>query len=75
MTSAEILKALEKIESLNNDTNHPSTVIIYTNSRVSLESLSNPKNHAFVVEKIKEKVANLDSNEWKIKFSWVKAHA
>ena len=63
-----ILKALETIESLNNDTNHPSTVIIYTDSRVSLDSISNPKSHAFLVEKIREKVANLESNELKIKF-------
>ena len=38
-----IFKALETIESLNNDTNNPSTVIIFTDSRVSLDSLSNPK--------------------------------
>ena len=50
-------------------------VIIYTDSQVSLDSLSNPKNHVFLVEKIREKVANLESNEWKIKFLWVKAHA
>ena len=50
-------------------------MIIYTDSRVSLDSLSNPKNHAFLVEKIRKKVANLESNELKIKFSWFKAHA
>ena len=60
-----IRKALETTESLNNDTNNPSTVIIYTDSRVSLDSLSNPKNHAFLVEKIREKVANLESNNGK----------
>ena len=50
-------------------------VIIYMDSRVSLDSLSNPKNHAFLVEKIRKNVANLESKDWKIKFSWVKAHA
>jgi ribonuclease HI len=70
-----ILKALETVESFNNNTINPRTVIIYTDSRVSLDSLSNPKNHAFLVEKIREKVGNLENNEWKIKFSWVKAHA
>ena len=47
---------------------------IFTDSRVSLDSLKNPKNHAFLVENIRKKVASLENNEWKIKFSWVKAH-
>jgi ribonuclease HI len=70
-----IFKALETIESLKDKEVNPHTVIIYTDSRVSLDSLSNPKNHAHLVEKIREKVANLEDKEWKIKFSWVKAHA
>jgi ribonuclease HI len=70
-----ILKALEAIESLDNNTINPLTAIIYADSRVSLDSLLNPKNHAFLVEKIRGKVATLDKKEWKIKFSWVKAHA
>jgi hypothetical protein len=59
----------------NNNTINPRTIIIYTDSRVSLDSLFNPKNHTFLVEKIREKVATLEKKEWKIKFSWVKAHA
>ena len=70
-----ILKALETIESINNNKINPRTVIIYTDSPVSLDSLSNTKNQAFLVEKIRKKLANLENNERKIKFSWVKAHA
>ena len=70
-----ILKALENIETLNNNIINPSTAIIYTDSRISLDSLQNPKNHAFLVEKIRGKIVNLQNNNWKIKFSWVKAHA
>ena len=66
---------IETIESLNNNTINPSTATIFTDSRVSLDSLHNPKNHAFLVEKIRKKVASLENNEWKIKFPWVKAHA
>ena len=61
--------------SLNNNTINPRKVIIYTDCRVSLDSLSNPKNHTFLVEKFRKEVANLGNNEWKIKFSWVKAYA
>jgi ribonuclease HI len=65
-----ILKALETLESLNNKAINPRTATIFTDSRVSLDSLLNPKNHAFLVEKIRRKVASLENNEWKIKFSW-----
>ena len=37
-----ILKALENTETFNNIIN-PSTAIIYTESRISLDSLQNPK--------------------------------
>ena len=38
-----ILKALETIETFNKNTINPSTAIIYTDSRISLDSLQNPK--------------------------------
>ena len=38
-----ILKALENIETFNNNIINPSTAIIYTDSRISLDSLQNPK--------------------------------
>ena len=58
-----ILKALETIESLNNNTINPRTATIFTDSGVSLDSLLNPKNHALLVEKIRKKVASLENNE------------
>jgi ribonuclease HI len=69
-----IHKALEEIELLNRESISPLTAIIYTDSRVSLDSLLNPNNHSFLLEKIRKKVASLERNEWRIKFSWVKAH-
>jgi ribonuclease HI len=68
-----ILKALEAIESLNSHSINPRTATIFTDNRVSLDSLHNPNNHAFLVEEIRKKVASLENTEWKIKFSWVKA--
>jgi ribonuclease HI len=69
-----IIKALEAIESLNRYNINPSTATIFTDSRVSLDSLHNPNNHAYLVEEIRRKVASLERCEWKIMFSWVKAH-
>jgi ribonuclease HI len=70
-----ILKPLEAINSLNKHTINPRTATIFTDSRVSIDSLWNPNNHAYLVEKIRKMVAILERREWKIMFSWVKAHA
>jgi ribonuclease HI len=69
-----ILKALEAIKSLNRNSINPRMGTIFTDSRVSLDSLHNPNNHAFLVEEIRKKVASLERSQWKIMFSWVKAH-
>jgi len=70
-----IHKALEEIDLINREGLSPLTAIIYTDSIISLDSLHNPKNHPFLVEEIRKKVACLERKEWNIKFSWVKAHA
>jgi ribonuclease HI len=69
-----ILKALEAIESLNKHSINPRTAIIFTDSRVSIDSLHKPNNHAFIVEEIRKKVDSLAKSYWNIMFSWVKAH-
>jgi ribonuclease HI len=70
-----IYKALEEIDLLDREGSNPLTAIIYTDSRISLDSLRNPENHSYLVEEIRRKVASLERKEWRIKFSWVKAHA
>jgi len=70
-----IQKALEEIELLNKENINPPTAIIYTDSRVALDSISNPNNHSFLEEEIRKKAPSLEEREWRIKFSWVKAHA
>jgi len=47
-----IHKALEEIELQNRERISPLTAIIYTDSRVSLDSLRNAKNHSFLVQEI-----------------------
>jgi hypothetical protein len=65
---------LETIDSLNRYNINPRTATIFTDSRVSLDSLHNPNNHVYLVEEIRKKVASLERCEWKTMFSWVKAH-
>jgi ribonuclease HI len=71
----DILKALEEIVLLDREGSSPITAIIYTDSRISLDLLQNTNNHSYLVEEIRKKVASLERKEWRIKFSWVKAHA
>ena len=70
-----ILKALETIESLNSHIINPRTATIFTDRRVSLDSLHKPNNHAHIAEEIRKKVTSMMRTKWKIKFSLVKAHA
>jgi ribonuclease HI len=68
-----ILEALEAIVSLNRHRINTRSATIFTNSRVSLDSLHNSNSNAFLVEEIGKKLASLERFEWKM-FSWVKAH-
>jgi len=54
---------------------NPRTATIFTDSRVSLDSLHNVNNHAHLAEEIRINVTSMARAKWKIKFSWVKAHA
>jgi len=69
-----ILKALEKLEVLSRQSINPISATIFTDSRITLDSLQNYKNRGFLVEEIRKKVASLEGSEWQIRFSWVKAH-
>jgi ribonuclease HI len=48
--------------------------MVYTDSRITLDSLQNPRKHTYLIEEIRKRVATLQESKWKIKFSWVKAH-
>jgi ribonuclease HI len=69
-----ILKVLETIALINSNSVNPRTAIIFTKSRVSLDSLHDPNIHAYLVTEIRKKLTSMVRTKWKIKFSWVKAH-
>jgi ribonuclease HI len=72
---AEQLAILEALESIHNMDTKDRTVQMYTDSRITLESLKNRKNHKHLIEKIRSKVTELEKQNWKIEFNWIKAHA
>ena len=55
-----ILKALEKLKVLNRQSINPLSTTIFTDSRITLDSLQNYNNHGFLVEEIRKKVASLE---------------
>jgi ribonuclease HI len=58
-----ILKTLENIENLESNKR---TVLVYTDSRITLESLKNWKNHTYLIEKTGMKVTEMEWQNWKI---------
>jgi ribonuclease HI len=67
-----ILKALYQLPKLDDPTNR--IVAIFTDSKVTLDSLKNYSMHSSLIEEIKYKLRHLSSLNWIIHFKWVKAH-
>jgi ribonuclease HI len=67
-----ILKAIEAIENIYKDSRRTAT--IYTDSRVTIQSLKNHRNHTNLIEEIRNKAIVLERQEWPMKFTWIKAH-
>lgn len=67
-----IIKALEYIQTLKGE---EKTVLIHTDSKITLQLLQNPKRHTHLIDQIKNKVIEMERQDWKIEFSWIKAHA
>ena len=66
-----ILKALEHIQYSKTG---EKTVLVYTDGQITLKMLQNQKIHTHLIEQIRTKVFELEWDEWKVEFSWIKAH-
>jgi ribonuclease HI len=66
------VKAQENLRKL--ETNER-TVLVSTDSRITIESLKTWKNHTYFIEKIRMKVTEMEKQNWKIEFNWIKTHA
>jgi len=70
-----IVKVLDLMNYLEIAENNPRTIGVYTDSRITIDSLKNVSNHNYLIEEIRKKLINLRSNNWTIEFSRIKAHA
>jgi ribonuclease HI len=66
-----LLRALEYTENLQTE---DKMATVYTDSRMTLDSLKNNKIHTFLVEQIRRKLTQMEKINWKIQLCWVKAH-
>jgi len=67
-------KALEALEKIDIPQNTPRTATIFTDSRITVDSIRNTRNHNHLVEEIRKKMISLERTDWNIEISWVKAH-
>ena len=67
-----ILKALEQLQEMETPTG--GTAAIFTDSKVTMDSLKNHAMHGFLIEKIRNKIGHLTTQDWTVHFRWVKAH-
>jgi ribonuclease HI len=70
-----IFKALQAIEIITMIQYTPRTIKIFTDSRITLESLKNMKNRNRLIEEIRKKTKTLEKENWNIEYTWIKAHA
>jgi ribonuclease HI len=54
--------------------NVPREITIYTYSKITLQSLKNPKNHRYLIDEIRKKATSLGNHNWLITFTWIRAH-
>lgn len=67
-----ILKALEKLHNWDNLTEKSAAV--HTDSKITLDLLRNNPKHNSLIDGIKMELRNLQQRNWKIHFTWIKAH-
>ena len=67
-----ILKALEQLQEM--EAPIGGREAIYTDSRVTIDTLKNHDIHGFLIEKIRNIIRHLAIQNWTIHFRWVKAH-
>lgn len=69
-----ILKALQELHNISDIPNEEKTAAIYSDSKVTLAILQNNKKHNSIAETTLKTLTTLERKQWRIKFSWVKAH-
>jgi ribonuclease HI len=68
-----IVKALEALETQTANHNAHKTAVIYTDIKITMNSIRSAKNHNYSVAEIMKRAVNLNKKNWRIGFKWVKA--
>jgi ribonuclease HI len=63
------INALEAVAALKVPANSPRTARVHTDRRITLDSLQNHRNHAYLIEEIRKRVATLQEANWAINIS------
>jgi ribonuclease HI len=69
-----ITKTLEAIGKIDITEDTPRTATIYTDGRISIDSIRNTRNHSHLIEEIRKKMTSLERVNWNAELSWVKTH-
>ena len=72
---AEQLAILKALENIQHTKTNEGTVLVSTDSQITLESLKNWKKHTYLIEKIRMKVRKMEMQNWIIEFNWITADA
>jgi len=70
-----IVKALDLMNYLEIADNKPRTIGVYTDSRITIDTLKNASNHNYIIEEIRIRLITIRSAKWTIEFSWIMEHA
>jgi ribonuclease HI len=68
-------KALEALEKTDIEENSPCTAAIFTDRKISQDSIKYINNHSYLIEEIRERLLKLERSNWRGTFVWVMAHA
>jgi len=68
-----IVKVLEKLQDFRHLQELQRSAAVHTDRKITLDAISNPRNHRHLVEQIRG-VRSLEKDNWSINFAWVKAH-
>jgi len=66
---AEQMAIIKAPENLKCWETNDKTALIFADSRITLESLKNRKNHTYLIERIRKKAIEIGIHDWKIKLT------
>jgi len=66
-----IVKALQEIETIQINKNILKTILIHTDSMITLDSLKNMKNRNYLIEAIRKKTIELEKENWHREYTWI----